>query len=86
MQREIEALLSAYLTDRNKETRMIQELLTALAVGAAARQRMLRDLAAAINGDAARGSESSAESEAGNEITAAIEHLRSVRGPNPSAH
>ena len=48
MQREVEALLAAYLADRNKETRVVQELLTILAVGSAERQRMLRDLAAAV--------------------------------------
>ena len=32
MQREVEALLAAYLADRNKETRVVQELLTILAV------------------------------------------------------
>lgn len=86
MQREIEALLSAYLADRNKETKMIQELLTALAVGAVARQRMFRDLAVAINGEATQGSSASEESATGKEITAAIEHLRAVRGSHPSAH
>ena len=50
MQREVEALLAAYLADRNKETRVVQELLTILAVGSAERQRMLRDLAAAVGG------------------------------------
>lgn len=48
MQREIEALLSAYLTERNKEAQVVQELLTALAVGAAGRQRMMQELAAAV--------------------------------------
>jgi hypothetical protein len=48
MQREIEALLAAYLADRNKETRVVHELLTVLAVGSAERKRMLRDLAAAV--------------------------------------
>jgi hypothetical protein len=50
MQREVEALLAAYLADRNKETRVVQELLTILAVASAERQRMLRDLAAAVGG------------------------------------
>ena len=50
MQREIEALLAAYLADRNKETQVVQELLTVLAVGSADRQRMLRELAAAVGG------------------------------------
>jgi hypothetical protein len=40
MQREIEALLVAYLEERQKEARIVQELLTALSVGAAGRQKM----------------------------------------------
>lgn len=49
MQREIEALLTAYLEDRNRESRLLQELLTGLATGAAARQRMIEEFAAAIS-------------------------------------
>ncbi len=48
MQREIEALLSAYLMERTKEAQVVQELLTALAVGASGRQRMMQELAAAV--------------------------------------
>lgn len=40
MQREIEALLAAYLDERRKEARIVQELLTALSVGASGRQKM----------------------------------------------
>ena len=50
MQREIEALLTTYLADRNKETRVVKELLAVLAVGAAERKRMLRQLTAAVGG------------------------------------
>ena len=52
MKREIEALLAAYLADRNKEAQVVQELLTALAVGAAGRQRMLHELAVAVGATA----------------------------------
>lgn len=40
MQREIEALLAAYLDERRKEATIVQELLTALSVGASGRQKM----------------------------------------------
>ncbi|MEQ1615479.1 MAG: hypothetical protein ABL904_22225 [Hyphomicrobiaceae bacterium] len=40
MQREIEALLAAYLDERQKEARIVQDLLTALSVGASGRQKM----------------------------------------------
>jgi hypothetical protein len=53
MQREIEALLAAYLVERNKEAEVVQQLLTALAVGASARQRMMQTLSAAVRADAA---------------------------------
>lgn len=49
MQREIEALLAAYLDERKKEAQLIEDLLTALSVGAAGRQRMF-DAIAAIAG------------------------------------
>ena len=48
MQREIEALLKAYVEDSGREARLVQNVLTALAVGAAARQRMLLELQAAV--------------------------------------
>ncbi len=48
MQREIEALLKAYVEDGSRESRLVQNVLTALAVGAAARQRMLLELQAAV--------------------------------------
>ena len=41
MQREIEALLAAYLDERRKEAQVVQELLTALSVGASGRQKMI---------------------------------------------
>jgi hypothetical protein len=87
MQREVEALLAAYLADRNKETRVVQDLLTILAVGSAERQRMLRDLAAAVGGI---GSSSPAEplstfnenvptSSFDDDLCAAISQLRDAR-------
>ena len=48
MQREIEALLTAYVEDSSREARLVQNVLTALAVGAAARQRMMLELQAAV--------------------------------------
>ena len=48
MQREIEALLAAFLTERNKDAETMQRILTALAIGAAGRQRMMEELAAAV--------------------------------------
>lgn len=47
MQREIEALLKAYVEDSSREARLVQNVLTAMAVGAAARQRMIEDIQAA---------------------------------------
>jgi hypothetical protein len=51
MQREIEALLKAYVEDSSREARLVQNVLTALAVGAAARQRMLLELQSAVGLD-----------------------------------
>ena len=48
MQHEIEALLKAYVEDSSREARLVQNVLTALAVGAAARQRMIEDIQAAV--------------------------------------
>ncbi len=48
MQREIEALLKAYVEDSSREARLVQNVLTALAVGAAARQRMFEELQKAV--------------------------------------
>lgn len=102
MQREIEALLTAYLADRNKETQLIQDLLTALAVGVSARQRMVRDMAAALGSQVpvssaisaapsgpnprATADSSNAQGPAGGDITSAIQQLRVARGPSPAAH
>lgn len=47
MQREIEALLSAQLAERQAEADLIKRLLTALALGSSARHRMFDDIAAA---------------------------------------
>lgn len=92
MQREIEALLVAYLNDRNKETQMIQDLLSALAVGAEARHRMVRDLTSAVMvlqgpaPGAAAPPPATKAGEATGEITAAIAQLRSSREPSHSTH
>ncbi len=84
MQREIEALFSAYVAGRNKETRVVQELLVVLAVGAAERQRMMRDLAAAVaDGEVSAvdtGKASVERSpELNSELAAAVANLRAVR-------
>jgi hypothetical protein len=87
MQRHIEALLLAYLADRDKEARVVQELLAVLAVGAADRERMLRDLQAAVSGLAAASSseatshlgENAPPSSFGNDLSAAISKLRDTR-------
>lgn len=51
MQDAIENVIRAYNKDQAREAKMIVELLSALAVGAAARQRMMQDIAkAATNG------------------------------------
>lgn len=47
MQREIEALLAAYIEDRRKEAKLVHDLLTALSVGAAGRARMFEAIKAA---------------------------------------
>ena len=78
MQREIEALLKAYVEDSGREARLIQDVLTALAVGAAARQRMIADIQAAVGiGDIGPAqSNSSKEPEAS--ITASSPMFKSV--------
>ena len=48
MQREIEALLEAYLRDKDREARLVTELLTTISSGASARQLMIERLAVAI--------------------------------------
>ena len=48
MQREIEALLKANIEDSGREARLIQNVLTALAIGSAARQRMIEEIQAAV--------------------------------------
>lgn len=88
MQREIEALLLAYSDDRNRETQMLQNLLSALAVGAAARQRMVRDLCSVVLAIEAHGAitaaasaDPSADGKA-NDITSAVASLRPPRAPS----
>ena len=48
MQREIEALLKAYVEDRQREGKLVTDLLTAIAVGAASRRQMMEDIATAV--------------------------------------
>ena len=48
MQREVEALYRAYHDEKGRETRLIQDVLSALAVGAASRRMMIEELAAAL--------------------------------------
>ena len=51
MQDAIENVIRAYNKDQAREAKMIVDLLSALAVGAAARHRMMHDIAkAATNG------------------------------------
>lgn len=47
MQREIESLITAMFTEQKRETELLNDILMAIAVGGAARQRMLQDIAAA---------------------------------------
>ena len=49
MQREIEALLKVYVDDREREGQLVTELLTAIAVGASSRRRMIDDITAAVS-------------------------------------
>ena len=48
MQREVEALYRAFHDEKSRETRLIQDVLSALAVGAASRRMMIEELAAAL--------------------------------------
>ena len=48
MQREIEALIRAYHEEQARETRLIQDVLAALAVGASSRRLMIEELAAVV--------------------------------------
>lgn len=90
MQREIEALLAAYLADRNKEAQIVLDLMTALAVGSAGRQRMMQELAAAVGaappnatGAAVAPFLDRPSSPAFNsEVSAAVAQLRAARGAN----
>ena len=81
MQREIEALLNAYLQDRSQEARLVQDLLTALAVGSAARHRMVQELASAVGQTTAGLSAAQKASPATltDDITVAVTQLRAAR-------
>jgi hypothetical protein len=48
MQREIEVLLSAFLDDRQKEAKLVHDVLTAISVAAASRRRMFEAIADAV--------------------------------------
>ena len=47
MQHEIEALLRAWSQEQRREAQLLQTLLAAISLNAAARQRMLEDIASA---------------------------------------
>jgi hypothetical protein len=47
MQQEIEALLKAWSQEQRREARLLQTLLAAVSLNAAARQRMIEDIASA---------------------------------------
>ena len=78
MQREIEALLKAYVEDSGREARLIQNVLAALAVGAAARQRMIADIQAAVGIEAIEPPQSPTPKEPEASITAASTSLKTV--------
>ena len=48
MQREIEELLKAIHVDQRQEQKLVNDVLAAIAVGAAARRRMTQDIANAV--------------------------------------
>jgi hypothetical protein len=48
MQREIEALLTAYLDDRQKEAKLVHDVLTAISVASAGRRRMFDAIVEAV--------------------------------------
>lgn len=48
VQREIEELLRTFHLEQRREQKLINDVLAAMAVGAAARQRMIQDIANAV--------------------------------------
>ena len=48
MQREIEELLKAIHVDQRHEQKLVNDVLAAIAVGSAARRRMIQDIANAV--------------------------------------
>ena len=48
MQREIEELLKAIHIDQRQEQKLVNDVLAAIAVGSAARRRMIQDIANAV--------------------------------------
>lgn len=80
MQREIEALLKSYLQENKREADLIQDVLSALAVGSATRRRMVDAISGAVDrasSEPAAPKESFALNET--DIAFAIERLRAVR-------
>ena len=49
MLREVEALFRAFNDEKTRETRLIQDILSALAAGAASRRMMIDELTAALS-------------------------------------
>ena len=82
MQREIEALLKAYLEGRSYEARLVQDVLTALAVGSAARQQMIQEMAAAVGQVTAQPTptERVGVAQIADDVSVAINQMRAARG------
>jgi hypothetical protein len=49
MQHEIEALLKAFLQEKKREAQLVQDVLTALAVGSVMRHQMIEAIAGAVD-------------------------------------
>lgn len=83
MHHEIENLLRAYIEEANRESRLIQDVLTALATGSAARQRMVRDLSnAAIQASTPRNSTLATDTATfATDVNLAISRLRGAQAP-----
>ncbi len=80
MQREIHALLAAYLADRQREATLVGDLLMALATGSAGRQRMFEQIAAAVSATAPEAAVRAPLSDIStNDFMLAIRELRDAR-------
>lgn len=75
MHREIDALLAAYTAEQRREAKLIEEMLTALAANADARNRMVTSLARAVVGGLPSGSAEVAT----DDISSAVVELRQAR-------